>query len=371
MELEQLAKKMEEDGYQRIASNVEQITLFLKREGEKTCGVCLVDDRTGILDGSAMFETVMKKTEEKLKDGEHDLLALIVTNDVEREKLHQQSPYAFWLLDAVGGRRIVFERQPIGFHGLEGIVEDVLDRTRGEWAAEAARAGRNGAGAAAPGRQSPYSHWAYSHRVGWKNYLCSVNTVIILLNVVMFVWMELSPEGPDLWRYRHGALYVGGYFENPELWRNLASAFIHFDFVHIFSNMLVLWFTGRTVESFLGWWRYALLYLVSILGSDLVSLLWYWWVGRWNVVTAGASGAVFGVVGMLLFIMLYERGRNGRIPPSQILILIFFILYAGSSSEGVNHSAHLGGLLTGFLSGALFYRGPVRSGARRPGGGKR
>ena len=110
MELEQLAKKMEEDGYQRIASNVEQITLFLKREGEKTCGVCLVDDRTGILDGSAMFETVMKKTEEKLKDCEHDLLALIVTNDVEREKLHQESSYAFWLLDVVGGRRIVFER---------------------------------------------------------------------------------------------------------------------------------------------------------------------------------------------------------------------------------------------------------------------
>ena len=100
------------------------------------------------------------------------------------------------------------------------------------------------------------------------------------------------------------------------------------------------------------------MYFVSAVGSSAISCLWYRMNGNVQVVSAGASGAIFGVVGGLLYIVIRNHGRLEDIGGIQLILLIVFTLYHGITSlaGGVNNSAHIGGLLVGFFMALLLYR---------------
>ena len=73
------------------------------------------------------------------------------------------------------------------------------------------------------------------------------------------------------------------------------------------------------------------------------------------VVSAGASGAIFGVIGALLYVAVRNRGRIGNISGRGILFMVVVSLYYGFTSGGVDNLAHIGGLVSGFLLGVLLY----------------
>lgn len=155
----------------------------------------------------------------------------------------------------------------------------------------------------------------------------------------------LSPQGQDLVRFgaNFGPLTTSG-----EWWRLLSSCFIHIGAMHIAFNMYVLWDVGRLVERILGNWGFLALYLTAGIGGSLASV---WW--NPVVISAGASGAVFGVFGALVGVMVRSRHL---IPPSMlrglgrsVAVLIGFNVLFGLSVKGIDNAAHLGGLFTGFL----------------------
>lgn len=339
MQVEHLKKELEQNGYQRIPSNVEAISLFFRIEEKTAIGVCVVDNRRQILKENGLFETVMQKTETLLKTKAEGvkMMALIVTDHMESEKNRQNTPYVFWLIDTSLKQRIVFENQPGTFFGIEKMVEKVLEEPQMQ---------RN----ISPGKTQR-----------WRPYVFSVNTIIVIINVLLFLWMEVAAKREDIWLYRHGAIYVADFIRDPQWWRLLASAFLHFSFSHLLGNMVVLSYMGNFLEQRIGWWRYLLFYMTVAVGANGISLIWYWHTYDWNVLTAGASGAIFGVVGMLLFIVIYERGRVQGITIQQMIWMVIFTLYTGFANGGVNNSAHLGGLIVGFLCGLIFYRGAIRN----------
>lgn len=380
MQMEHLQRELEKYGYQRIPSNVEQISLFFRIEERQAMGVCLIDDRSQVLGENGMFETVMQKTE-LLLEGKAQacrVLGLIVTEHMEQEKRRQNSRYNFWLIDTTLKQRIVFENQPGHFFGLEQIVDQVLEKERGEsgqgttWAKQDAERGKENVHTRKNGWNGRFRRTYTSGNVQpWSRYAFSVNTMIVLVNVLLFLWMSLSSENSSLWLYRHGAIQVAEFIADPQWWRLLASAFLHFSFSHLFGNMVVLWYIGNFLEQLIGWWRYLLLYLAVAVGANVLSVAWYWYTYDWNVLTAGASGAIFGVVGMMLYIVIRERGHIQGVTIQQMVLMVIFTLYTGFANSGVNNSAHVGGLMVGFLCGLLFYRGPVRDGGRRFWAGKR
>lgn len=154
---------------------------------------------------------------------------------------------------------------------------------------------------------------------------------------------------------RRGAMYVPYVAEGGEYYRLFTCMFLHFGFEHLMNNMVVLLIVGWNLEQEVGKFRYLMIYMASGLCGNIVSAVWDIWTGEYAV-SAGASGAVFGLIGALFYIALRNRGRIGDISGRGIIFMIAVMLYYGFTSTGVDNAAHIGGLLSGFLFSVLLYR---------------
>ena len=112
---------------------------------------------------------------------------------------------------------------------------------------------------------------------------------------------------------------------------------------------------GSIFEKEAGKIRFLLCYFISGIGGNLLSLYWNTMHDR-QIVSAGASGAIFGLMGGLFWIVFANRGRLGTLSGRGILIMVVLSLYFGFTSTGVDNLAHVGGLICGFLTALLTYR---------------
>lgn len=181
-----------------------------------------------------------------------------------------------------------------------------------------------------------------------------VNLTIIAINILVFLVTELlgSTEDPA-WMIRCGAAYVP-LIEEGQWYRLVTSMFLHFGTAHLFNNMFLLLFMGDLLESLIGKWRYLLLYLGSGLAGNLLSFFLERNQGNYAV-SAGASGAVFGVIGGVLVMMAVSRGKAGNISVRRLGFMILLAIYYGFQSSGINNTAHIGGILGGILLMLLLY----------------
>lgn len=183
-----------------------------------------------------------------------------------------------------------------------------------------------------------------------------VNTAIILLNVFLFLLVEFTGSSLDSQHMVDwGAAYTPWIFQKQEYYRLVTSMFLHFGIQHLGNNMLVLFFVGDCLERSLGKVKYLLLYLGGGIGAGLLSL-WTEVYREEIVVSAGASGAVFAVIGALICVVIRNRGYVENFTTRQLFILAVLSLYHGVASAGVDNAAHFGGLLCGFLLGVFLYR---------------
>ena len=190
-----------------------------------------------------------------------------------------------------------------------------------------------------------------------------VTPVLVALNVAVFAWTvvtsgsvtrnALSPLFAE-WSLVPGAVAAG------EWWRLITGGFLHFGPIHLLFNMWALWVIGRDVETALGRGRFLALYLVSLLGASTAVML----LTTPGANVAGASGAVFGLMGALAVLL-----RRLRIPLGQVGGVIAVNLAITFLLPGISVAGHLGGLITGaVVTAALVYapaqrRVPVQVGA--------
>ena len=191
--------------------------------------------------------------------------------------------------------------------------------------------------------------------------LAPVNTCIVLANILVFVYLEIIGSTADtVFMLNHGADYWPYVFEEKEYYRLFTSGFLHFGFAHLFNNMLLLGYIETKLEKIIGSVKYLFLYIVVIFGSGFASSFGYMIQDK-NIVSAGASGAVFGVVGFLLYMVIVNRGyiREANLGIRQLALFVIYSLYTGFTSGGVDNMAHVGGLVLGFIMGLLMYRKKV------------
>jgi len=175
------------------------------------------------------------------------------------------------------------------------------------------------------------------------------------LNILVFVIMAvagvniINPTIDDLLRFgsNFGPKTTGG-----EWGRLLSCTFVHVGLVHLVMNMLVLITGGPLVERMLGNVGFLIMYLVSGLAGSLTSLFWHP-----LTVSAGASGAIFGIYGALLGILLRQQGTvpaeaMTRLRNSGLGFLLMNLVY-GLSQPHIDFAAHLGGLAGGFVCGVI------------------
>ncbi len=183
----------------------------------------------------------------------------------------------------------------------------------------------------------------YFHRYGRATFtLFLVNVAVYAVEAILsgnplwISWKVLTTLGQWNYAVLHGAW-----------WQPFTAMFVHVNIIHIFFNMYFLLSMGSQLERILGPKRVAMIYVVSGLAGNLLTLF----LMPPNVVSAGASGALFGIAGALITITGVLGGNM------QMALMNAFVLFLiNSFLPGVNAYAHLGGLIAGILIGYHYGR---------------
>jgi rhomboid protease GluP len=186
--------------------------------------------------------------------------------------------------------------------------------------------------------------------------------IIMGINAAVFLGMVLASGSPLAflnpmqefptreslqWGANAGALTIAG-----EWWRLLTNVFVHGGLLHIAFNMWCLWNLGALCESLYGRWTYAAIYLICGVGASLASAAWHPYVP-----SVGASGAIFGLAGALIAAFKLGEFSVPRAALSGTLrslgAFVVYNLIFGFALPGIDNTAHIGGLITGLIVGAL------------------
>lgn len=184
--------------------------------------------------------------------------------------------------------------------------------------------------------------------------LCTV-ILIVINTVVFFVMTILGDTENAAFMLMYGAMYEPLITQQHEYYRIITSMFLHFGIDHFLNNMVMLGALGWNLEQETGKLKFLIIYMSSGIVGNLLSLAWNERIGD-SAVSAGASGAIFGIMGALLYVVIANRGRLGRLSGKGMLIMVGLSLYFGLTSTGVDNWAHIGGLLAGFLLAVILYQ---------------
>lgn len=181
----------------------------------------------------------------------------------------------------------------------------------------------------------------------WKD-VPFVSAILVAVNVIVFIICTFTG---DL-LYNMGEMGIQNVIFQKEYGRILWAMFLHGGVNHIFNNMVILFFLGAMIEKEIGHIRYAVFYFLSGIGGNVASLT-VKVLTRDMACSIGASGAVFGLDGVLLALVLFSGRRMENVTPVRVLLMIGYSLYSGFTGGNIDNAAHVGGLLTGFLLGCL------------------
>jgi membrane associated rhomboid family serine protease len=182
---------------------------------------------------------------------------------------------------------------------------------------------------------------------------------LILINVIVFL-----TEGSSAFTLtgsvsvQHSTVFLHGLLFGPfikisdEYYRLVTSGFLHVDILHIASNMYVLYWVGRLLEPAIGHARFVAIYFVGLLAGSMGVMIF-----SPGSVTAGASGAIFGLMGAA-FAEAHQRGADAV--RNQLVLLIVLNLVITATLPGISVGAHIGGLIGGGLATLGFQQGDRR-----------
>lgn len=175
-----------------------------------------------------------------------------------------------------------------------------------------------------------------------------ISAALVAINVAVYLLCQL----PGNTLYARGCLDAYEIVAHEEYARIFWSMFLHADPDHLFSNMMILLFMGAMIEKEIGHLPFAGIYLASGTGGGLLSLAGKIIRNDWAV-SLGASGAIFGLDGLLLALVLFSGKRLQNVTPLRVMLMICLSLYSGFTGGNIDNLAHIGGLLTGFILGII------------------
>lgn len=185
----------------------------------------------------------------------------------------------------------------------------------------------------------------------WKRYKTEpyVSGALVVINIIIFLWCTF--DGGML--YNVGGLSPHMFFSERQYYRLLSSLFLHGDIGHLVNNMLLLFGLGAMMEKETGHLAFGAAYFISGVGGNIVSLLFKIRTGDWYIESIGASGAVFGLIGLLLMLGIFSGARMANVTPVRVLFVIGYSIYSNLDNSRIDNAAHVGGVVTGVMAGAL------------------
>ena len=176
-----------------------------------------------------------------------------------------------------------------------------------------------------------------------------VGILLIACNVILF--MICTFTGQLL--YNKGGLSPALCLDMKQYYRLIVAMFLHADIEHLINNMLLLGGLGAMLEPEIGHGSFCVLYFAGGLGGQIASLLYKACAGEWYVVSIGASGAVYGLVGVLLAMSLCRYRKMPTVTWQKVIIVVVFTIYSGLRTTNIDNAAHAGGFVTGTAAGLV------------------
>lgn len=182
-----------------------------------------------------------------------------------------------------------------------------------------------------------------------------INISLVAINVAVWCILELMGNTLDgSYIAKYGGIYPKLIMDG-EWYRLFTAMFLHFGADHLANNMILLAAAGGRLEVVIGPFRYLIIYIGAGLAGNILSLNVMLHTGDYAV-CAGASGAVFGIIGALAWAALRNKGKFEGLTSKGLLVMIALCMYYGITTAGVDNWAHAGGVIGGFFLCMLLYR---------------
>ncbi|HCI77567.1 MAG: rhomboid family intramembrane serine protease [Bacilli bacterium] len=171
-----------------------------------------------------------------------------------------------------------------------------------------------------------------------------VTYIIMAICIILFILMELSGGSTNSQTLLKYGANLDVLVKNGEYYRLFTCIFLHIGIMHLLCNMYSLYIIGREVENLFGKIKYIIIFILSGIFGSIMSLAF-----THNTISAGASGAIFGLLGALLYFGMHYRTYLGEAIKRSIIPIIVVNLIIGFFAEGIDLAAHIGGLVGGIL----------------------
>ncbi len=176
----------------------------------------------------------------------------------------------------------------------------------------------------------------------YRDYIVMI--ILIAINIIIYMYCTYAGEVV----YNRGCMDAERVLLDGEYYRFFTSMFMHGGIDHIVSNMIFLAALGEMLERVIGHVRFAILYMLSGIGGGIFSVANVLLSGNSHT-SVGASGAIFGLIGAMLILVIVNNGRYQGISVGRMVFAIVYMVYDGMRSEGIDNAAHVGGLIFGAL----------------------
>lgn len=171
-----------------------------------------------------------------------------------------------------------------------------------------------------------------------------VTYIIMAICIILFVLMEISGGSTNSQTLLKFGANLDVLVKKGEYYRLFTCIFLHIGIMHLLCNMYSLYIIGREVESLFGKIKYIIIFILSGISGSIMSLAF-----THNTISAGASGAIFGLLGALLYFGIHYRTYLGEAIKRSVVPIIVVNLIIGFLAEGIDLAAHIGGLVGGVL----------------------
>lgn len=343
--------KLLAEGYKKIGVNYAGVALYCKPYAD-ICYVINVVDYNNPQESPLTTEALLSLNQSTIafmnsKGFENvEMLTLIVTYSEYLAEDLADSRMDYWVLDSYHNQFIIPYGQPQQFDKCADIFQKIVDELNGITAVEVKV-------------PEPSRRVEVTRRPSRRLFI--INNLFVAINVIIFFWLESKGNTTNSYfMLDHGAFFWPSIKIHGEIYRFFTCIFIHFGFEHLLSNMIVLFFLGDNLERAIGKSKYVIIYLVTGLAGSIVSCIYYLIIDEY-VLSGGASGAIFGVLGALLYVVWTNQGKLEDLSSFKLILFLSYSFYNGFNSTGVDNAAHVGGFFAGLVLGKLLYRKPEQT----------